>query len=164
MITLVLVLRHSIETRSNNNNNKNKNLILSGIYHRDPTRYYACARLVILRERSPSCSVVGFPASVFPVNLHHPVEICEANQFFLKVSFTFPQWRRKIARKPKSQNLPQRSRVRHEPHLSGKAHLVLLGTFNRALPRKQRLLAQPDFPVPHLQDKPKRPASWALPN
>ena len=71
-------------------NLRTQSIILSVICHRDPTRYYACARLVILRERSPSCSVVGFPTSFFPVNLRPPVENCEANQFFSKVSFTFP--------------------------------------------------------------------------
>ena len=93
-------------------------LILSVIYRRDPTRYYACARLVILRERSPSCRRVWFSNEFFPVNLRHPVEICEANQFLSKVSFTFPWWRRKIAwmgywKKPDTQNLARRSRVIH---------------------------------------------------
>lgn len=32
--------------------------------------------------------------------------------------------------------------------MSGKAHIVLLGTFKLAPPQKQRLLVQPDLPVP----------------
>ena len=48
-----------------------KTHILSVIYRRDPMRYCPCARLVILRKRSPSRSMVGFqrvfPLSVFAI-------------------------------------------------------------------------------------------------
>ena len=93
-------------------------IILSVIHCWDSTRYYACAQLVILVHHSPSCSVVGFPTSFLPVYLSHPIEICEANQFLSKVSFTFPWWQRKRAwmgywKKPNTENLPRRSRVRH---------------------------------------------------
>lgn len=36
------------------------------------------------------------------------------------------------------------------------------GKFNLAPPKKQRLLAQPDLSVPHVQNKPKRPGVLGL--